>query len=314
MAELKFLDKTYTVNDYDTVLNTLIKNGHAVPNCCRGGHCHSCLMRATAGTPMPFAQLGLDPTLVEDGYFLACQGMIYADMTVTMPDKDKRTRFTAMVSDITPLAEDVVKIQLKSVRDFAYKSGQYITIRDINEDQDDYAIASIHLEDPLMEFHIQRGGSKALDRYITEELEENDALEVQTSFTDCHYNDSDQSQTLILIAKDIHAAGAIGLAREALHKQHTGDIHILHVRESLSTPYISPIIAGIAETNSNIYYQDVDITGKGNAAALIEQIKAYTNQIDNLDQAELFIWGFDDNQRDALSTLCEKSVEMVPYE
>jgi ferredoxin len=94
MAELKFLDSLYAVDGYDTVLNTLLKNGHAVPYACRGGHCHACLMKATAGQPMPFSQLGLARALIDEGYFLACRCMIYADMEVSVPDQEELTRIT----------------------------------------------------------------------------------------------------------------------------------------------------------------------------------------------------------------------------
>lgn len=94
MAELKFLDSLYAVDGYDTVLNTLLKNGHAVPYACRGGHCRACLMKATAGQPMPFSQLGLARALIDEGYFLACRCMIYADMEVSIPDQEELTRIT----------------------------------------------------------------------------------------------------------------------------------------------------------------------------------------------------------------------------
>ena len=94
MAELKFLDSLYAVDGYDTVLKTLLKNGHAVPCACHGGHCHACLMKATAGQPMPFSQMGLDQALIDEGYFLACRCMIYADMEVSVPDEEELTRIT----------------------------------------------------------------------------------------------------------------------------------------------------------------------------------------------------------------------------
>ena len=94
MAKLKFRDGRYAVDDYETVLKTLLKNGHAVPHECRGGHCHACLMKATAGQPMPFSQLGLDQALIDAGYFLACRCMIYADMEVSVPDEEELTRIT----------------------------------------------------------------------------------------------------------------------------------------------------------------------------------------------------------------------------
>ena len=84
----------YAVDGYDTVLNTLMKNGHEVAYGCGGGHCHACLMKATAGQPMPFSQMGLDQALVDKGYFLACRCMIYADMEVSVPDEEDLTRIT----------------------------------------------------------------------------------------------------------------------------------------------------------------------------------------------------------------------------
>ena len=94
MAELKFLDSLYAVDGYDTVLKTLLRNGHAVPYACRGGYCHACLMKATAGQPMPFSQMGLDQALIDEGYFLACRCMIYADMAVSVPDEAELIRIT----------------------------------------------------------------------------------------------------------------------------------------------------------------------------------------------------------------------------
>jgi len=92
MARLKFLDNLYAVDGYDTVLATLLKNGQTVPFACRGGHCHACLMKATAGQPMPFSQLGLDQALIDEGYFLACRCMIYGDMEVSVSDEEELTR------------------------------------------------------------------------------------------------------------------------------------------------------------------------------------------------------------------------------
>ncbi len=94
MAELKFLGSLYAVDGYDTVLSTLLKNGHDVPFDCRGVNFNACLMKATAGQPMPFSQMGLDQALIDKGYFLACQCMIYADLEVSVPDDEELSRIT----------------------------------------------------------------------------------------------------------------------------------------------------------------------------------------------------------------------------
>ncbi len=94
MATLKFLGRLHVVDGYDTVLQTLLKNGHAIPHGCGDGHCEDCLMKATAGDPMPFSQIGLEPELIDIGYFLACRCMIYADMEVSVPDEEELARIT----------------------------------------------------------------------------------------------------------------------------------------------------------------------------------------------------------------------------
>ena len=94
MADLKFMGSLYAVDGYDTVLKTLLKNGHEVPSGCHGGYCQDCLMKATAGQPMPFSQMGLDQALIDKGYFLACRCMIYGDMEVSLPDEEELTRIT----------------------------------------------------------------------------------------------------------------------------------------------------------------------------------------------------------------------------
>jgi CDP-4-dehydro-6-deoxyglucose reductase len=94
MARLKFQGNRYAVDGYDTVLNTLKKNGHEVSYGCMGGHCHECLMKATAGQPMPFSQMGLDQALIDDGYFLACRCMIYDDLDVSVPDEEELSRIS----------------------------------------------------------------------------------------------------------------------------------------------------------------------------------------------------------------------------
>ncbi len=43
---------------------------------------------------MPFSQIGLDQALIDAGYFLACQCMIYADMEVSVPDESEIARLT----------------------------------------------------------------------------------------------------------------------------------------------------------------------------------------------------------------------------
>ena len=290
MAELRFLENTYTVDDYDTVLNTLLKNGHAVPNACRGGHCHSCLMKANSGQPMPFSQMGLEQSLIDDGYFLACQCMIYADIDVSTPDRDKRTCFTAMVAEKEPFNEQVLRLRLQPTRDFAYKSGQYLTLSNIDGITDDYPIASIHEQDATMEFHICKNGNKNLDQYIFEQLGENDALEVQTAFAEHHYQQQSKQQDLLLIACNADLAGAYGLLREALHLEHIGRINLLHLQSSFASAYLNTEIAALTEQHNNVIYAELAIDKNQPENEIHDSMQAQLKSIDKIEHALCFVW------------------------
>ena len=290
MAKLTFFDHSYTVDDYDTVLNTLLKNGHAVPNACRGGHCHSCLMKAEEGSPMPFSQMGLAQELVDEGYFLACQCMIYADIKVTTPERQKRTRFTAMVDEKTQLSDQILRLRLRPARDFAYKSGQYLTLTNIDGHYADYPVASVHGADNLMEFHINTESEQALDRYISEQLEENDALEVQTAFAHHHYRSEERDKDLLLIARDEAIAGALGLLREALHNEHSGTIHLIHLCKQLNASYLAQALTELG----------IDQPAISSETLLSDDTQALTDRLQTIKDRNnhcCFVWLNDDSDK-----------------
>ena len=62
---IKFKDNSFQAVPDESVLECLLRNGEFVPNGCRSGICHSCLMRATQGNPSAESQKGLKPTQIE---------------------------------------------------------------------------------------------------------------------------------------------------------------------------------------------------------------------------------------------------------
>jgi len=269
MPELQFLENTYSVDDYDTVLNSLLKNGHAIPNFCRSGYCHSCLMKCEEGTPLPTAQMGLSENLVEENHFLACQCAVFAPMKVVPPEKEKRTRFTAMVRRKQRLGEQVVAIELDPGHAFAYRAGQYTTLINIDGISADYPIASIHEHDPYMVFHIPDNEHSPLNHYLFHELEEGDGLEIQTALGDNFYRQSQRNETLLLISSDTGLASTSALAREAQLNGHSGAIHLLHISEQIAEQYAKTVTSGLLPSISCHYRKtegfDIDtpwLTGK----------------------------------------------------
>ena len=138
-------------------------------------------MKAEEGEPLAFTQIGLSDELVAEKYFLTCQCAVYAPFTIRRPDKDKRTRFVAMVREKQRLAGGVVRLLLSPEHEFAYEAGQYTTLINVDGLAADFPIASVHGDGRLMAFHIADDAQQPLNQYIVNELEADDALEVQTA-------------------------------------------------------------------------------------------------------------------------------------
>lgn len=258
MPELCFEGHVYQVDDFDTVLNTLLKNGHAIPNFCRSGICHSCMMKAEKGTPLPFTQIGLSDELAAENYFLTCQCAVYAPMEVRRPDKDKRTRFVAMVRSKENLTDAVVKIQLAPEHDFAYEAGQYTTLINVDGVAADYPVASVHGVNPLMEFHIPRDCGQALSAYIVDELEVGDGLEIMTALGDHYYRDELLKQPLAVVASDANLAAAYSLISKALCEGHSAGINLLYAGIVLDKLYLEKELNQLKAQHPYFEFQIVD--------------------------------------------------------
>lgn len=227
MPELRFENQLYQVDDLDSVLNTLLKHGHAIPNFCRSGYCHSCMLKAEEGIPLPFSQIGLADELVAENHFLSCQCAVYAPMTIRRPDKDKRTRFVARVQDKRALSDALIRLTLNPEHDFVYQAGQYTTL--INHDglAGDFPIASVHGDDPYMQVDVYRDTPNALTAYLCDELEVGDAVEIMTALGDAYYSETMEDQLLAIVAAGAELSCARSAIRKAISVGHASEMRVL---------------------------------------------------------------------------------------
>jgi 2-polyprenylphenol hydroxylase and related flavodoxin oxidoreductases len=272
VPELKFEEHIYEVNDFDTVLNTLLKNGHAIPNFCRSGICHSCMMKAEEGTPLAFTQIGLADELVAENYFLTCQCAVYAPMTVRRPDKEKRTRFVAMVREKTSLAEGVVKLTLSPEHEFEYQAGQYTTLINVDGVSADYPIASVHGEGRLMEFHIHNQGKDPLSQYVDEELEVGDGLEIQTALGKNYYSDDLAERNILVVGTDTHIANGLSLIRKALETGHKGNLTLIFGQKSVPPEYWNAVKSSFDEYKNQLSFVDACEVDEGKLVIELESL------------------------------------------
>jgi len=248
-------------------------------------------MKAIGGAaPMPFSQMGLDQSLVNDNHFLACQCMIYDDIQVEMPTKENRTRFTAMVRGKVLLANQVVRLRLEPSRDFAYRAGQYTTLTNIEGEFADYAIASVHGLDAMMEVHISTKKSSVIDRYLCDEIEINDGLEIQTAYGEVYYQSEYSDKPMLLIAADSELAGAYGLLRDALHQGHCGKIRLIIIMVEFSMPYLHEELVLLAQNNPKFSYTNLHKDTGNLQARVIEDATSWLADTECQESAQCLLW------------------------
>ncbi|MEZ5481788.1 MAG: hypothetical protein R3E73_06250 [Porticoccaceae bacterium] len=196
------------------------------------------MMKAEEGTPLPFTQIGLSDELIAENYFLTCQCAVYAPMTIRRPDREKRTRFIAMVREKEHLSENVVKLVLSPAHEFVYQAGQYTTLINVDGLSGDFPIASVRGEEGgLMEFHIANHSDDPLNQYIFSELAVEDGLEIQTALGDCYYNESLHDQDVLVVAVDEALASGLSLLSKATQSDHRGQLSLFCVQSRVEKTY-----------------------------------------------------------------------------
>lgn len=154
MAQLKYKDNVFNVSAGSTVLDTLLEQGHEIPNNCRAGACQSCIMQVTKGAVPEKSQKGLKDSHKAKGLFLACSCEPEEDIDIQLADSEQ-LRIPATVREINKLSADVIELKIKTTKPFEYSAGQYVTLwKDENLNRS-YSLASQPEDGADLSFHIR---------------------------------------------------------------------------------------------------------------------------------------------------------------
>lgn len=235
-------------------MDTLLSNGHEVPNSCRAGACQSCLMQATSGAVPGQAQVGLKDTLRAQGYFLACRCQPEGDLAVRLPaPEDVRT--AATVSGLERLAEHVLRLRLKPGAPFTYRAGQYATLWRNKAIGRSYSLASVPGQDEELEFHIKIIPGGRFSAWASGELRLGDRLMIQGPSGNCFYVPESKRKELLLIGTGTGLAPLYGILRNALLAAgHQANIQLFHGAVDPSGLYLADEVQALADQHPNFRY------------------------------------------------------------
>ena len=270
MAQLKFKNNVFTVPVGSTVLDTLLEQGHEIPNSCRAGACQSCMMQVTKGSVPENSQKGLKDSQKAKGFFLACSCEPKEDIDIQLVDTEK-LRVTATVSELNKLSSDVIELKIKPTKPYEYNAGQYVTLWKDETLGRSYSLASLPEDGEDLCFHIRLVADGQFSGWVHNELQVDDTLVVQDPAGDCFYTPGNPEQKLLLIGTGTGLAPLYGIIQDALQQGHTGEIHLFHGALNPTGLYLTEELSQLAHKYSNVNYHPCVVNTENSALTNITQ-------------------------------------------
>jgi len=250
MACVQFEGQNCELQDGESVLEGLLRQGLAIPHSCRAGSCGSCLLRAVAGHVPERAQAGLKDSWRAQGYFLSCLCRPESDLVVSAAGD---AQVPASISGLERLSHDVLRVRLTCEAALEFRAGQYITLLRADGLARSYSVASLPEEGDL-ELHVRRLPQGRMSGWLHEEARVGDRLRIQGPLGECFYVPGRADQPLLLVGTGTGLAPLWGIARDALRQGHTGAIHIFHGAVRPAGLYLTEELRGLAQEHPHVEY------------------------------------------------------------
>lgn len=252
MPEITYQGVKYTSKPDESVLDTLLRNDVKVANSCRAGACHICLLHCVQGNVPESAQTGLKPAQQRLNHFLACQCVPEQDLEVASPD-DEDLYVSALLVEKQQLSPLVWRFRFETAVPMFYHSGQFVNLKNPNDDIRSYSLSSLPSEDDFLELQVRSVPDGKMSQWLINDFSVGMHLDIEGPNGHCFYSD-DPQQTILMIGTGTGLAPLFGIARDALHQNHSGDIHLYHGAVTMEELYLHEELIAMANSHDNFYY------------------------------------------------------------
>lgn len=111
----------------ETALEALIRVGADIPFSCKGGVCHTCLVKCRDAAPQAEAQRGLSQRLVQANYVLACKYRPAADVRLE-PRSPEDMVTLCVLADLHVRDDGHVMLQFEPMNELKYQCGDRLRL------------------------------------------------------------------------------------------------------------------------------------------------------------------------------------------
>jgi NAD(P)H-flavin reductase/ferredoxin len=253
MPNITLGEHTFSSQDNETVLDTLLRANQRVPYSCKQGICQACLMRCLDKTPPVLSQVDLKDTLKAQQYFLACLCIASEDMHVAQPYQ-QGLLINAQVIEKQRLAPAIMRLSLRYDAPLRFFAGQFTNLQRSDGLTRSYSIANLANAQKQLEFHIRLLPNGQFSQWLFNECAVGDSLKLSTPQGNCYYLAGQAKQPLLLIGTGTGLAPLYGILRDALQQGHTGKIHLFHGSRERDGLYLVDELRQLATEFSQFTY------------------------------------------------------------
>jgi CDP-4-dehydro-6-deoxyglucose reductase, E3 len=271
MARVKHAGRWYPLEEGESVLDGLVRQGVRVPHSCRAGACQSCLMRAVAGEVPAKARVGLKETWKTRGYFLACA--CHPQGELELAGVEAELRVDARIESLERLNDSVLAVRLRPEGPVDYRPGQYVTLLRWDGLARSYSLASQPEEDTL-ELHVRRQPEGRMSGWLFDKARRGDVLELQGPAGECFYVPGRPEQPLLLAGTGTGLSPLYGILQDALARGHTGPVWLFHVARTSEELYRVEELRALQSRHQQLRYRPCVLEGPARVGVEVGPLEA----------------------------------------
>lgn len=275
MPVVHYQGKEYPCRDDENILVALLRQGVELKHSCRAGVCNACVMQATESDGESLNVGGLDAALIEQGCFLPCKTRVRQRIAMREAPQVQPDSY-GLVASKRWLSHEVVELTIDPAYNPDYLPGQFVTLIHPDGTRRPYSLASSPTASLSMVFHVRRHDQGKVSRWLADELEAGDTL--QLSHPDGHCHLSDSMTRVVMLGFGVGIAPLYGMAQQVADGgSNVEDLLLVHLGRGEQGIYLDEALQRWADEQDALEYH-----GLNHRDALFGEQGLFATQLDAL--------------------------------